>query len=559
MILSKDFIKSQNLTRIQSTAFHIYLVNNKDKTYFGYIQKQIYKNNQQLNEFKAGNLQLQNDIKYIRKFNKPVSQGFYAFESYQQYKLLSELKYFGEQVILKICQDLLIALFAIHQKGLLGRCFNVHNILLVENQYCVMMEFGFYPDLEFQVPEMVYNQIYNEKVDIFLLGRVIFFLMIGNDLPKFNMNNLSEVQSDINLSIAQTSYSEGLKKLFNKQNILMGTTTKLIHKREKNSNNYLEESTAFDIKQTLIIKKMFEESLPLIQFSFPIIQEEKSSLNNSSQGTSQNMSSLYPPELESSAKYTQLQQDQIVSICNADQNQIQTQQKTQEDKIKSSLLENDLLLSILPFLNSDRPDDFLIWNQIYFYLQLQLHFQKQNNYLIFIAIYGLKKAQIILKREYQIILEQNQNVYNVPYQEWLQFIACSEEYKRMITNIKLDIESNQKILFQKDQIQLKKILEQNKNEQFLQDLLQYIGKYLDDNFDISNFEEIKRSYRYILTNNLSQFDNQEDKNYSYIRLIILMCILINRIFDVQYIINKFNSADRTIHKEREKIRIYRFI
>lgn len=65
-----------------------------------------------------------------------------------------------------------------------------------------MMEYGFYPDLEFEVPEMIYNQMYNEKVDIFLLGRVIFYLMVGNDLPKFSMKNLNEVSTDINLSIA---------------------------------------------------------------------------------------------------------------------------------------------------------------------------------------------------------------------------------------------------------------------------------------------------------------------------------------------------------------------
>lgn len=32
-----------------------------------------------------------------------------------------------------------------------------------------------------------------------------------------------------------------------------------------------------------------------------------------------------------------------------------------------SVLSNDLV-NLLPFVNSDRPSDLLIWNQIYFYL-----------------------------------------------------------------------------------------------------------------------------------------------------------------------------------------------
>ncbi|CAD8086369.1 unnamed protein product [Paramecium sonneborni] len=573
---------SQNLTRIQSTAFNIYLVNIKDKTYFGYIPKQGNLNISQSNEFLAGDLQVQNDIKYLRKYNKTISQSFYAFESYKEYTLLSELKQLPEQVILKICQDLLIGLFTLHQKGLLGRCFNVNNILLVENQHCVMMEYGFYPDLEFQVPEIVYNQTYTEKVDIFLLGRVLFYLMVGNDLPKFNLSNLSEVSSDINLSIAQTSYSEGLKKLvismlsidlnkridysqlfnkfknnqyyhhqeqFYKQNILKNTVQKIIDKREKNSNNKLEETSNFDIIQTQQIKKIFEESVPIT--SQPLVIE-KNSYIDLSQGNSQNMSSLYPPESDCNYKAFNLIQNQIVSNVQQDLNQTKTQYDTEEKKIKSSLLENDLLLSVLPFLNSDRPQDFLIWNQIYFYLyrfslmtrlieELQQSQQKNNNYLLNIAIYGMKKAQIILKREYQVMLEQCQNVYNIPEQEWLKFIQSSEEYKKMIGKMKFDLEVNQKMLVQKDYIQLKKVLEQNKNDGLFKELYKFIEKYLDDNSEISNFEEIKRSYRYILTNTLSLFDNQEDKNISYIRLLILMCILINRICDVQSIPHHFKT------------------
>ncbi|CAD8174811.1 unnamed protein product [Paramecium pentaurelia] len=582
MSLNKELIKSQNLTRIQSKAFQIYLINIQDKTYFGYFPKQEYQNNNHLNEFIAGDMQPQNDIKYLRKYNKTASQGFFAFETYKDYILLSELKQLQEQVILKIFQDLLIALFTIHQKGLLGRCFNVNNILLVENQHSVMMEYGFYPDLEYQVPEMIYNQIYNEKIDIFLLGRVLYYLMVGNELPKFQMSNLSEISSDINLSIAQTNYSEGLKKLvismlsidvnkridylqllskfknnqfyslqeqFYKQNTLKNITSKLIDKREKNTSCKLEESQPFEIQQTTIIKKIFEEQQ--IISSQPLIQE-KNNYDDSSEPINQNISSLYPPEFESPVKYTQLNQNQIISKVSETQTQIKTTFYTEETKIKSSLLENDLLLSVLPFLNSDRPQDYLIWNQIYFYLyrfslmtklidELQQYLQKANNNLISIAIYGTKKAQLILKKEYQFALEQCQNLYYIPENEWQKFTQCSEEYKKMVGKMKLDIDVNQKMLLQKDYLQLKKILDQHKNEGVLKELYKFIEKYLEDNNELNSFEDIKRSYRYILTNTLSLFESQEDKNNPYIRLLILMCILINRICDVQHIPQHFNT------------------
>ncbi|CAD8077756.1 unnamed protein product [Paramecium primaurelia] len=578
MNLDNELMKQGHLTRIQSTAFKIYLVKIQDKTYFCYFPKQECQNRNHINEFLTNDMQQQNEIKYLRKLNKIGSQSFYAFESYKVYNLLSELKQLQEQVILKIFQDLLMALYTIHQKGLLGRCFNVHNILIVENQYSVMMEYGFYPDLEYEVPELIYNQIYNEKIDIFLLGRVIFYLMVGNDLPKYNMKNLNEVSSDINLSIAQTNYSESLKKLviqmltidvnkridylqlfskfknnqfyshqeqFYKQNTLKSITQKIIEKREKKSNINLDESTAFEIQQTSNFTKMIKDSQ--IKTSQNLLSDK--STIDSSQTDCLNLILFDPPESEDYQNYKSLNQDQIISKVNY-QPQTQTLSKTKYDteeiKINNSPFENDILLSVLPFLNSDRPQDQYIWNQIYFQLyrfslmtklieELESHLQQCNKYLIVIAIYGMKKAQIILKKEYQISLEQCKNLYSIPTQEWERFTLHSAEYKRMISKIKFDIDVNQRLLLQKDYIQLQKILDQNKNEGVLKDLYKFIENYLNDNKEINNFDDIKRSYRYILTNTLSFFETQDDNNYPYVKLLIMMCILINRICDIQSI------------------------
>ena len=44
------------------------------------------------------------------------------------------------------------------------------------------MEFGYYPDLNFVLPEFERLKKYNYEADIFLLGLVIYFLMVGNEL-----------------------------------------------------------------------------------------------------------------------------------------------------------------------------------------------------------------------------------------------------------------------------------------------------------------------------------------------------------------------------------------
>jgi serine/threonine protein kinase len=62
------------------------------------------------------------------------------------------------------------------------------------------MEFGFYPKLDYKVPEILYSYNecnYNEKIDIFLLGRVLFFLMVGKDIPSFTSSNYTNISNDI--------------------------------------------------------------------------------------------------------------------------------------------------------------------------------------------------------------------------------------------------------------------------------------------------------------------------------------------------------------------------
>ncbi|CAK56697.1 unnamed protein product (macronuclear) [Paramecium tetraurelia] len=576
MNFDKELMKTEHLTSIQSTAFLIYLVKIQDKSYFGYILKQEYQNKYHLDEFIAIDMQQQNEIKYIRKLNKKVRQGFYTFETYNQYTLLSELKQLQEQVILKICQDILMALFALHQKGILGRCFNVNNILFIENQHSVLMEYGFYPDLEFQVPEMIYNQAYNEKIDIFLLGRVLFYLMVGKDLPQFNMKNLNEASTDINLAIASTKYSDGLKNLvismlsidvnkrieyvqlfakfknnqlyslqeqFYKQNTFKNLTKNIIEKREYDDIIKFEEPEIFEIQDTQDFANMIKDQQ--IKVSYNLLSD-KSTIDQS-----QSMGSFNPPDYEDYNKFTSLNQQQIISKVSGTQKTTTIKQDTEEIKIKKTILENEQFLRVLPYLNSDLTQDLLIWNQIYFYLyrfslmeklieELQSHLQCKNNYLISIAIYGMKKAELILKREYQVSLEKCQNLYYIPVEEWQKFIN-SVEYKKMSSKIKFDIDVNQRLLLQKDYVQLKKVLDQYKNEGLLKDLYKFIEQYLNDNSELNDFEFIKRQYRYILTNILSLFESSEDKQNTYIKLLIMMCILIKRVCDTLSIPHHFKT------------------
>ena len=47
----------------------------------------------------------------------------------------------------------------------------------------------------------------NEKIDIFLLGRVIYYLTVGKELPIYNLNNFGELEEKINMAIAETNYT----------------------------------------------------------------------------------------------------------------------------------------------------------------------------------------------------------------------------------------------------------------------------------------------------------------------------------------------------------------
>lgn len=69
------------------------------------------------------------------------------------------------------------------------------------------MEFGFFPAVDYLTPEEVSYQMRNEKLDVFHLGRVVFYLMVGNELPKYTMENFPELDDTINFHITNTKYS----------------------------------------------------------------------------------------------------------------------------------------------------------------------------------------------------------------------------------------------------------------------------------------------------------------------------------------------------------------
>lgn len=51
----------------------------------------------------------------------------------------------------------------------------------------------------------------NEKIDVFLLGRVLYYLTVGKELPVYTLKNFANLEETINLAIAETNYSQHLK------------------------------------------------------------------------------------------------------------------------------------------------------------------------------------------------------------------------------------------------------------------------------------------------------------------------------------------------------------
>ena len=79
-------------------------------------------------------------------------------------------------------------LYDLHRNKSIGRCFNVHNILVTNKENIILMEFGYYPDLNFVLPEFERLKKYNYEADIFLLGLIIYYLMVGSELQFNHMN-----------------------------------------------------------------------------------------------------------------------------------------------------------------------------------------------------------------------------------------------------------------------------------------------------------------------------------------------------------------------------------
>ncbi|CAD8188056.1 unnamed protein product [Paramecium pentaurelia] len=156
----------------------------------GYNIKIILKDNQQLINYcaESQNKYLVNDLKvegiYFRKVVEKVNdQSFLVNYPQGQVleKLIQENDFLPEKIIQTILIQILEGLAKLYRNKILGRCFNIENIMWDGNNIS-MMNFGFYPE----VCQTLKN--YDHSLDTLLLGQVAYCLITCQ--PKINSNYL---------------------------------------------------------------------------------------------------------------------------------------------------------------------------------------------------------------------------------------------------------------------------------------------------------------------------------------------------------------------------------
>jgi fused-like protein len=140
------------------------------------------------------------------------------------FEILEEDKSLPEDVIRSIAQQLVSALFYLHSNRIIHRDMKPQNILISHNGVLKLCDFGFARAMSsntllltsikgtplYMSPELVQEQPYNNTVDLWSLGVILYELFVGQ--PPFFTNNLVSL---IKLIVRDTvKYPENMSPLF---------------------------------------------------------------------------------------------------------------------------------------------------------------------------------------------------------------------------------------------------------------------------------------------------------------------------------------------------------
>ncbi|CAD8164376.1 unnamed protein product [Paramecium octaurelia] len=187
---------------------------------------------------------------YIRNQNQVIGKKQYSFLIPEGVTLLQFIQQNGKlssNQISQIYEQLLQALYQIHSKFSLGRCFHVGNIYYHKNSI-KMAAFGFYPNLQLIPPESLekreqsQNRVYSQSIDVWLIGCIIYQLFTGKILNNFE--TIKEYQSFYNqiqsLQI-ENVWKNRLIEMLHPKEALRCTFFSMHHERSDNNQEGIQE------------------------------------------------------------------------------------------------------------------------------------------------------------------------------------------------------------------------------------------------------------------------------------------------------------------------------
>lgn len=116
------------------------------------------------------------------------------------YKIYQSKKRFNEKVVRFYAAQLVLAIGYLHSKGIVHRDLKLENILVAENGYIKIIDYGLAKILknneeatsfcgtpEYLAPEMLTKESYDKSVDWWAVGILMYEMLIGVT-PFFNRN-----------------------------------------------------------------------------------------------------------------------------------------------------------------------------------------------------------------------------------------------------------------------------------------------------------------------------------------------------------------------------------
>ncbi|CAD8124794.1 unnamed protein product [Paramecium sonneborni] len=414
--------------------------------------------------------------------------------------------------ITDIFKQLLIGLHELHQQGFLGRCFTIQNVYIEQNQI-KLSAFGFYPNLQLTPPEFLQNQSYSLGIDIWLLGCLLYQLLTSNIIQNFKtFEDYNNFYTQLNKKVLQKEFASILVKMLNPN--------------EQKRITFGDLHSIFKcIPQNDHIREFYRTQLSLVHITISIKQRE-----------SFNPEWAVPKEFNEKTKikiFTTKYQKQNEHFIgqDSDPNFMSLYNKSDEEKNQFSLIWRELHFYYYKF--------FILENQMH-YLQCIIQFPH-----VVWTRFCILNMTIILKREFLILIQEKINFLKVTENEWNSFLKNSKQLQKHIFELQAQI-SQQIIKLENQTLEIDcKQFDMITEEKQLLLQLKMEGGFKNTS-QLNRFEQFKVPYRrclqhcyYELEKILEDQQELEDqKFYARLRLQLIICMTINRVFDMKFDNNK---------------------